>query len=128
MPIELDHLILAVRDQARSAEFYTRILGLCAEPNDGPFLPLRVTPGFTILLSAGEVTGSEHLAFALAKPEFEAVIARLDEAAIPYGDRYDTVGSLQRPGIELGARGMGASVYFHDPDRHLLESRHYGRA
>jgi catechol 2,3-dioxygenase-like lactoylglutathione lyase family enzyme len=128
MHIELDHLILAVNDQARSAEFYGEILGLAAEPNDGPFIPLRVTPGFTILLSPGGGDGGEHLAFALAKAEFETVMARLVELGIPYGDRYDTVGNMQGPGDEFGARGMGAAVYFFDPDRHLLEIRHYERS
>lgn len=127
MPIELDHLILSVSDQARSAEFYATILGLEAERNDGPFVPLRVTPGFTILLSGGGGDGGEHLAFALTKAEFEAVMGRIIDAGIPYGDRYDTVGTMQGPGDEFGARGMGAAVYFFDPDRHLLEIRHYER-
>ncbi len=127
MPIELDHLILAVTDQARSAAFYATILGLAVEPKDGPFVPLRVTPGFTILLSEGGRDGGEHLAFALTKPEFDTVVARLIASGIPFGDRYDTVGTMQGPGDEFGARGMGAAVYFFDPDRHLLEIRHYER-
>jgi catechol 2,3-dioxygenase-like lactoylglutathione lyase family enzyme len=78
------------------------------------------------LLSAGDVDGSEHLAFSLTKPEFDTVMGRIVDAGIPYGDRYDTVGSMTGPGAELGARGMGASIYFFDPDHHLLEIRHYG--
>jgi catechol 2,3-dioxygenase-like lactoylglutathione lyase family enzyme len=125
VPIELDHLILSVSEPARSAEFYRTILGLEAEPNDGPFTPLRVTSALTILLSPGGSDGGEHLAFALTKAEFDSVMARIVEAGIPYGDRFDGVGNMQGPGDEFGARGMGAAVYFFDPDRHVIEIRHY---
>jgi catechol 2,3-dioxygenase-like lactoylglutathione lyase family enzyme len=127
MPIELDHLILPVNDLGRSGEFYEFILGLEREPGDGPFLPLRVTPQFLILLEENETAGGEHLAFALPKPEFDAAFARIVDAGIAYGDRYDSVGSMRGPGDEGGARGMGKAVYFFDPDQHLIEIRHYER-
>lgn len=34
-------------------------------------------------------------------------------------------GAQQGPGQEPGARGMGETVYFFDPNKHLLEIRTY---
>jgi catechol 2,3-dioxygenase-like lactoylglutathione lyase family enzyme len=123
--IELDHIILAVNEQARSVEFYTRILGLEHDGDSGPFSTLRVTPGFVILIAPWGTKGGEHLAFAMSKREFDDVFERVIEAGIPYGDRYDLVGNMKGPGDEEGSRGMGKSIYFFDPDRHLVEIRHY---
>jgi catechol 2,3-dioxygenase-like lactoylglutathione lyase family enzyme len=78
-----------------------------------------------ILISEDGTQGGDHLAFALSKPEFEAAFARLQAAGVAYGDRYDSVGSMRGPGRESGARGMGNAVYFFDPNRHLIEIRHY---
>jgi catechol 2,3-dioxygenase-like lactoylglutathione lyase family enzyme len=125
MAIELDHIILAVNDLKRSAEFYGTILGLAYEGERGPFGMLRVSPGFVIQLAPWGTKGGEHLAFALSEAEFDAAFARIREAGIPYGDRFDSVGNMQGPGEEPAARGPGKAVYFFDPDQHLLEIRHY---
>jgi glyoxylase I family protein len=114
MPIELDHIVLAVNDRSRSIDFYTRILGLEHEGEDGSFSKLRVTPGFSILLAPWRTDGGEHMAF-----------ARIVDAEIPYGDRFDGVGTMTGPGDESGSRGMGKAVYFFDPGKHLIEIRHY---
>ena len=37
MPIQLNHLILAVNEREKSIEFYTRILGLTYEGEREPF-------------------------------------------------------------------------------------------
>jgi catechol 2,3-dioxygenase-like lactoylglutathione lyase family enzyme len=126
MTIELDHLILAVSDLDASVRFYTAVLGLEHEGQDGPFAVLRVTPSFTLQLAPWGTGGGEHLAFALPRADFDAVFARVREAAIAYGDSYHEVGNMRGPGNETGARGAGAALYFNDPDGHLLEIRHYG--
>jgi len=128
MPIELDHIVLAVNERARSLAFYTGIVGLRHEGEDGPFSVLRVTPSFVILVSPHGTKGGEHLAFAMPKQEFDDLYARLKSAGIPYGGSFDSVGSTSGPGNEFGARGVGPSLYFFDPDRHLLEIRHYETA
>ena len=127
MALELDHIILPVNDVARSVAFYTRVLGLGLEPPDEPFAVLRVTPSFVLLIAQYGTRGGEHLAFALSRAEFDAAFGRLDDAGIAYGDRFDTVGNMQGPSDEQGARGMGKAIYFFDPDRHLIEIRHYER-
>jgi hypothetical protein len=35
------------------------------------------------------------------------------------------VGSNEGPGEEVGARGPAPTVYFYDPNKHLLEIRTY---
>jgi catechol 2,3-dioxygenase-like lactoylglutathione lyase family enzyme len=123
--IELDHVILPVGDLARSAAFYAEILGLALEPESERFALLRVTPTFGIQLAAWGTSGGQHLAFGMSQHEFEAAFARIVAAGIPYGGSFDTVGSMTEPGDETGARGIGKSLYFFDPDRHLIEIRHY---
>lgn len=122
----LDHLILGVNDMAESLRFYTRILGLVHEGPRPPFEVVRVTPELTLQLAAWGTKGGDHLAFALSPDEFDAVFRRIREARVAHGDSYHTVGNMQGPGEEEGSRGVGASLYFFDPNRHLLEIRHYG--
>jgi catechol 2,3-dioxygenase-like lactoylglutathione lyase family enzyme len=120
-----DHLILKVNDIAASARFYATILGWRDEGEQGPFRVMRVSADFTVQLAAWGTEGGEHVAFAMDAAEFSAVFARIRDAGIAYGDAFHTVGEMQGPGVEVGARGPGASLYFFDPDRHLLEIRCY---
>ena len=125
MAIELDHIILAVNDRARSVAFYANVVGLEHDGDRGPFSMLRVTPSLVIQVAAWGTEGGEHLAFAMSKAEFDAAFARVQGAGIAYGDRFDTVGNMRGPGDEAASRGMGKAVYFFDPDQHLIEFRHY---
>jgi len=125
MAMELDHIILPVNDRARSIAFYTRIVGLEHDGERDPMSLLRVTPGFVIQIAPWGTKGGEHLAFAMSRLEFDAAFNRVKAAGIAYGDRFNTVGNMAGPGDEPGSRGPGKSVYFFDPDRHLIEIRHY---
>jgi catechol 2,3-dioxygenase-like lactoylglutathione lyase family enzyme len=125
LAVELDHLILATNDVPRSIAFYRDILGLRCEGEDGPFSVVRVTPSFVILLAPGGTGGGQHLAFAMSEREFHATSARMVDAGIAYGDRFDTVGNMRGPSDEMGSRGVGKALYFFDPDEHLLEIRYY---
>lgn len=127
MAIELDHIILAVNDRAKSIEFYTDIVGLThdRERDREPMTMLRVTPSFVIQIAQWGTKGGEHLAFAMSKREFDETFQRVRRAGIPYGDQFNAVGSMKGPGDEPGSRGAGKAVYFFDPDKHLIEIRHY---
>jgi catechol 2,3-dioxygenase-like lactoylglutathione lyase family enzyme len=123
--IELDHLILKVNDLAQSVAFYRDVVGLGPEGRRGPFEVLRVTTGLTLQLADWGTEGGEHLAFALEPDAFDAAFARIRAAEVPYGDSFHSVGNMQGPGEEEGARGIGRSLYFLDPNKHLIEIRSY---
>lgn len=125
MAIGLDHLILAVNDVDESIEFYTAILGLENDGQRDPFSIIRVTAEFTLQLAPWGTDGGEHLAFAMARPEFDEIFRRVREAGIAYGDSFHAVGNMRGPGDEPGARGPGKSLYFFDPSKHLIEIRYY---
>ena len=123
--MQIDHVILAVNDVGASLEFYDRILGFAHEGNDGPFSVVRVSEGFTLQLAPWGTKGGEHLAFATTRAEFDRIFARIVATGLDYGDSFHTVGKQAGPGRENGARGPGATIYFFDPNKHLLEIRHY---
>jgi catechol 2,3-dioxygenase-like lactoylglutathione lyase family enzyme len=129
MPLRLDHMILAVNDRASSIDFYTRILGLTYEGEREPFSVLRVTPDLVLQLApwAG-AKGGQHLAFSMARREFDDVFRRIRDAGIAYGDAFDSVGNMRGPGEADGAKGSGKTLYLFDPSRHLIEIRCYDEA
>jgi catechol 2,3-dioxygenase-like lactoylglutathione lyase family enzyme len=126
MGAQLDHLILAVNDRQRSLEFYTGILGFRYEGERPPFAVVRVTPDFVLQLAPWGTNGGEHLAFAMTRPELDQVFARVRDAGIAYGDAFDAVGNLRGPGQAEGAHGPSTSLYFFDPNEHLIEVMCYG--
>lgn len=124
----LDHLILNVNDVEESARFYTEVLGMTREPVHEPFTGIRVSPDFLILLGPWSTKGGEHLAFAMPRAEFEEVFRKLKQRGIPFGDAFHSVGNMQGPRLEGeagGARGRATSLYFLDPNAHMIEIRHY---
>jgi catechol 2,3-dioxygenase-like lactoylglutathione lyase family enzyme len=125
VPLQLDHLILAVNDREKSIEFYTRILGLTYEGEREPFSMIHVTPELVLQLAPWGTKGGEHLAFAMTRAEFDGVFGRVREAGVAYGDSFHSVGNMRGPGDEAGARGAGKAVYFFDPSKHLIEIRYY---
>ena len=121
--MELDHLILQVNDRDDSIAFYTGVIGLTQEDDDGPFSVLRVTPNLILLLAPFGTDGGEHLAFAMSRHEFDATFERIRAFGIEYGDSFDSVGNMGGPGVEFGAHGMSDAIYVFDPNKHLVEIR-----
>jgi catechol 2,3-dioxygenase-like lactoylglutathione lyase family enzyme len=126
MALQLDHMILPVAELEPSIDFFTSILGCTFEGTSGPFSVIRVTPDLTLQLAPWGTEGGVHLAFALPRSEFDAAFTRIREAGIPFGDSFHAVGNMQGPGEEDGAHGPAPSLYCFDPNRHLIEIRHYG--
>ncbi len=110
---------LYVKDVERSAEFYERIFGFrtissfsprgCAMgAGDRQVLLLFRKGGSVGERTAHDGTGELHLAFAIRPEELPRWEAWLAENGLPIEER------------KQWERG-GVSLYFRDPDRHLLE-------
>jgi catechol 2,3-dioxygenase-like lactoylglutathione lyase family enzyme len=121
----LDHTILKVNDLAASVRFYSEILGFAVAGVDGPFTVMRVGPDCQLQLAPWGTAGYEHYAFAVSREEFDDIFARIKAAGIPFGPSFDGVGANTGPGEESGARGRAPTLYFNDPNKHLLEIRCY---
>ena len=121
----LDHLILKVNDLDASLRFYTEVLGFEAVSRDGPFTVVRAGPDCQLQLAPWGTPGFEHYAFAVTPAEFDAIFARIRAAGLGYGPTFDAVGTNTGPGSEVGARGPAPTLYFNDPNKHLIEIRTY---
>ena len=124
MSVQLNHTIVACRDQQRSAEFLTGILGLPPAKRFGPFLVVDADNGVSLdfLPASGDIT-PQHYAFLVGEEEFDAAIGRIRDQALAY---WADPSRSQEGQINRNDGGRG--VYFEDPDGHMLEliTRPYG--
>lgn len=117
--------VLYVTDLARAAGFYADVLGLPVIHSDARMRAHDVGGRGTLLLfleggttedvhtpfgtiPAHDARGCQHVAFAIAPAMLDGWRARLEAQGIPIESRVDW------------PRG-GVSLYFRDPDGHLLE-------
>jgi catechol 2,3-dioxygenase-like lactoylglutathione lyase family enzyme len=121
----LDHIILKVNDLESSVEFYTKIMGFENHGSDGPFTVIRTGRDFQMQLAPWGTPGFEHYAFSVSKSEFDQIFEKVQKAGIAFGPTFDTVGSNTGPGVESGALGDAPTLYFNDPNQHLIEIRTY---
>jgi glyoxylase I family protein len=125
--LELDHVVLRVRDQTASQRFYTTILGLRLDHvNEGARL---------VQLRAGR-----HLIdlLPLAAGETAAPSARMDHVclSIRCSDLSRLATWLRQRGVTVegdvvprrGAFGDGDSLYIQDPDGYRIELKPQGGA
>jgi catechol 2,3-dioxygenase-like lactoylglutathione lyase family enzyme len=124
MTIALDHTILSVSDVEKSVRFYYKMLGFKYEPE----AQIRISPTLVLQLIERPPQISQHLAFSMSKSEFDETLGRLQAASVPYGDNFDTVGTMTGPGTSHGSKKNAKSIYFKDPDGHMLEIMHYDEA
>jgi catechol 2,3-dioxygenase-like lactoylglutathione lyase family enzyme len=115
---------LYVDDLERAARFYEQVLGLTAVSKDSRFRAYDIGTSILLLFKRGATLetvhlpggtipphdghGPLHMAFAIAADALPAWEQRLEEHGIVIEGRTDW------------PRG-GRSVYFRDPDGHLLE-------
>ena len=119
----LDHVALAVRDVARSVEWYQRVLGLERRHAEvwGDY-PAIVGIGTTALAlfpitaptalppPGRNVVAMRHVAFRASRAGFAAMQAHLTALGIPFSSEDHQIAH---------------SIYFHDPDGHELEVTTY---
>ena len=116
MAVELNHIIVPARDKHASATFLAGILGVEVGTAWGPFVPLALSNGVTLDFLDTEQFHAQHCAFQLSEPEFDAAVARLRAAELPYwADPFH-----RRPGV-VDHRFGGRAVYFDDPAGHNME-------
>ena len=121
----IDHIIVKVNDLQASIAFYVDVLGFSLEGTDGPFTVLRASQELQLQLAPWGTPGMEHYAFAVSAPDFGNIFNRIKAAGVNFGPTFNSVGTNTGPGEEAGARGLAPTLYFNDPNKHLLEIRTY---
>jgi catechol 2,3-dioxygenase-like lactoylglutathione lyase family enzyme len=116
---ELDHVVIRCRDQARSLDFYTRVLGLSEERRLDAIglVQLRAGRSMVDLVPADpppthEGRNVDHVCLGVDTPDVAAMARWL---------RAQGVEVLGDPAERYGARGMGLSIYVLDPDGNVVE-------
>ncbi|HSV47019.1 MAG TPA: VOC family protein [Ramlibacter sp.] len=118
MPIELDHFIVSARDQVTAAKQLAHLLGVpWAESARGPFSPVFLNDGLTLdFISTDEAFPVEHYCFRVSDAQFDAILARIQAAGIPY--RSAVRGPVDRQvSTQFGGRG----IYWNEPEGHQWE-------
>ena len=121
----LDHLIVRVNDLEASVAFFVDIMGFEYGGREGPFAVIRIADNQQLQLAPWGTEGDEHYAFAVEAGQFQAISDRVQSTGIPYGPSFHEVGTNVGPGSEVGARGEAPTLYFSDPNGHLIEIRCY---
>ena len=124
MPVQLNHTIVASRDNKQGAQWMAEMLGLPDPAPFGPFMGVETENGVALdfLTHTGEIT-PQHYAFLITEEEFDQIFGRIQERELRYwADPHRN--HLQQIKHNDGGRG----VYFEHPDGHLLEiiTRPYG--
>src|SRR5215470_11272179 len=85
MSVQLNHTIVACRDQRRSASFLTEILGLAPASRFGRFLVVETDNGVSLDYSeTGGDIRSQHYAFLIREEDFDLIFGRITERGIAY--------------------------------------------
>jgi catechol 2,3-dioxygenase-like lactoylglutathione lyase family enzyme len=117
----MDHIVLNVADVERSLAWYTGELGLQGErvdewKNGEVFFPsVRVSETTVIDLLAVERSGENM--------NHVCLVVHDDIEQLVNSGRFEV---LEGPVERWGAQGEATSMYVYDPDRNLVELRHYG--
>ena len=128
--IELDHIVLRVRDVETSLHFYTQVLGLPAErveqwrAGEVRFPSARLNADTIIDLFASDqqpigregAKNQDHFCMVIEPTDMEELKAKFEGIGV----------DIQAgPGKRWGSHGDGISLYIYDPDDNVVELRHY---
>ena len=133
MECVMDHIVLNIENDEKMIHFYTKVLLLTPERIEEyyagkvPFPSVRMNTGTIIDLFPKKMwqhdtqtgktnTNLNHFCIALKKQTWEDLLKRLQE---------NNIDIEEGPGLRLGSRGTGTSVYFRDPEENLIEARYY---
>ena len=118
MSVQLDHFIVPCRNQIASAKMLAELLGVpWAETTLGPFSPVFINDGLTLdFQETDEAYPIAHYCFRVNQEEFDAILARIQAAGIPY--RSQVTGPVDmKSNKEYG----GDMIYWNEPDGHQWE-------
>ncbi len=124
MTITFNHTIVAAKDKAESAGFFTELFGLPAATPFGHFLAVELEHGVSLdFADSGDDIRPQHYAFLVSEDDFDAIYGRIRDRGLEHW--ADPRGA--RPG-EINHNDGGRGVYFRDPGGHYLEilTRPYG--
>jgi len=100
------------------------MLGRPSPTRFGPFAVVEMDNGVSLdFHTADEAIASQHYAFLIGEPDFDAVLGRIKAAGLDHW-----ADPARRRAGEINHHDGGRGVYFPDPDGHLLEviTRPYG--
>jgi catechol 2,3-dioxygenase-like lactoylglutathione lyase family enzyme len=126
MAISFNHTIVAAKNRAESANFFTEVFGLPPAQEFGPFLAVKLEHGASLDFAeapADQEIHPQHYAFLVDEADFDAIYGRILQRgqqhwADPRGEGVN----------EINHNNGGRGVYFQDPAGHYLEilTRPYG--
>ncbi|MEU7146870.1 VOC family protein [Streptomyces sp. NPDC045470] len=119
MPVSLNHTIVPAADHRAAARFFASVMGLEELPpagRHGHFAPVRVNDRLTLDFMAVPEPEGHHLAFDVDPATFDAILARIRSAGVPYGSEpaHPDNGRIDHP---LCPRGL----FFQDDAGNLYE-------
>jgi hypothetical protein len=117
-PIQLDHIMVPSRDKLASARMLAQLLGVpWSETGVGPFAPVYVSDALTLDFDQwSEPVPKLHYCFRVSDADFDAILARLQAAKIPY--RSAVHGPVD---LRVDTAHGGRIVYWNEPDGHQWE-------
>jgi catechol 2,3-dioxygenase-like lactoylglutathione lyase family enzyme len=115
-PLGLDHVVLRVRDQGASQQFYIDVLGCILERVNAPLSLVHLRFGdqlIDLLPGNGDGgTGMDHVCLSIRCNDLHTVAEALTARGVKLeGEVRD----------RFGAWGNGPSLYFRDPDGYRIE-------
>ncbi len=125
MKIErLDHLVLTVKNMKRSCEFYSKIFDVNIEVLPDGRRELKFGNQKINLQQEDKAYGPKSNygrswngnLFFITRTPMKDILRKLAKNTIPIEDG---------PGMRSGAMGQIHSVYFHDPEKNLIEVSNY---
>jgi hypothetical protein len=118
MTIHLDHLLVPSRDRIAGAKLLADLLGVpWSETGVGPFAPVYVNHGLTFDFDEwAEPFPLIHYCCRVSEEEFDAILARIEAAGIPY--RSNVHGPVDH---RVNTDHGGRIVYWNEPDGHQWE-------
>ena len=119
-PLGLDHVVLRVRDQARSERFYREVLGCTLERVNERLSLVQLRFGEQLIdllpareaLPAREDRGIDHFCLSIRCDDLPAAAKALSARGVVLDSDVVT---------RYGAYGDGPSLYIRDPDDYVIE-------